>query len=69
MTDDPGPHLREAYSGLDGVHDALSQAKRAYGRQDGAGCPCGPKPLRDALESVQDAELELEALIWPEGGD
>lgn len=43
---EPTEALREAYDGLDGVHDALARAKRAYGRKDGAGCPCSPGPLR-----------------------
>lgn len=59
---DPVPHLREAYDGLDGVHDALQEAKRAYGGP----CPCGPPALSEALESVQDAELKLERVLYGE---
>lgn len=65
MSEGPTPALREAYDGLDGVHDALARATRAYSRESAGGCPCAPPALSEALESVQDAELKLEALIWP----
>lgn len=63
----PQEAVEAASRHLDTAHDLLARAKT---RWDPAGsCPCGPKPLRDALESVDHASRQLQEVLHPVPGD